>query len=137
MRYSPATNGFYPEEIDYGDSLPGDVIEITDALYGELLTGQDNGKVITPNGRDLPYLSDRPEPTHDELISMANVEKQRRIDQANAYMYGKQWPGKAAIGRLAGDELAQYNLWLDYLDELEAIDTSAAPDITWPSQPAE
>ncbi|WP_204528018.1 tail fiber assembly protein, partial [Citrobacter cronae] len=31
---------------------------------------------------------------------------------------------KAAIGRLKGDELAQYNLWLDYLDALEALDTS-------------
>ena len=34
------------------------------------------------------------------------------------------------------DELAQYNLWLDYLDALDAIDTSKAPDITWPTPPA-
>jgi hypothetical protein len=45
----------------------------------------------------------------------------------------EQWPGKAAIGRLKETELAQYNLWLDYLDELEAIDTSVAADITWPT----
>ncbi len=31
-------------------------------------------------------------------------------------MNSKQWPGKAAIGRLKGEELAQYNLWLDYLE---------------------
>lgn len=45
-------------------------------------------------------------------------------------MNSKQWLGNAAIGRLKGDALAQYNLWLDYLDELEAVDTSTAPDIT-------
>ncbi|CGN25542.1 Putative tail fiber assembly [Salmonella enterica subsp. enterica serovar Typhi] len=47
-----------------------------------------------------------------------------------------QWPGKAAIGRLKGEELAQYNLWLDYLDALELVDTSGAPDIEWPTPPA-
>ncbi|ERC90934.1 tail fiber assembly protein, partial [Escherichia coli] len=47
----------------------------------------------------------------------------------------KQWPGKAAIGRLKGEELAQYNLWLDYLDALELVDTSSAPDIEWPTPP--
>ncbi|MGT3892490.1 tail fiber assembly protein, partial [Escherichia coli] len=48
----------------------------------------------------------------------------------------KQWPGKAAIGRLKGDELEQYNSWLDYLDALELVDTSGAPDIEWPTPPA-
>ncbi|EDN4425276.1 TPA: tail fiber assembly protein [Salmonella enterica] len=41
---------------------------------------------------------------------------------------------KAAIGRLKGG-LAQYNLWLDYLDALEAVNTSSAPDINWPDPP--
>ncbi|WXP55184.1 tail fiber assembly protein (plasmid) [Escherichia coli] len=52
-------------------------------------------------------------------------------------MNSKQWPGKAAIGRLKDDELAQYNLWLDYLDALELVDSSSAPDIEWPTPPAD
>ncbi|MGV3676685.1 tail fiber assembly protein [Citrobacter freundii] len=32
-------------------------------------------------------------------------------------------------------EKVQYNAWLDYLDELEAVDTAAAPDIKWPDKP--
>ncbi|MEG2040961.1 MAG: tail fiber assembly protein, partial [Hafnia sp.] len=70
------------------------------------------------------------------LVAAADAEKKNRIDSANEYMNSKQWPGKAAIGRLKGEELAQYNLWLDYLDALEAVDTSIAPDIDWPSKPA-
>ncbi|TLI73090.1 tail fiber assembly protein, partial [Escherichia sp. E1130] len=70
-----------------------------------------------------------------DLISAAEAEKQNRIDQANDYMNSKQWPGKAAMGRLKDTEKAQYNLWLDYLDELEAVDTSTAPDIIWPEKP--
>ncbi|WP_275219723.1 tail fiber assembly protein, partial [Citrobacter freundii] len=30
----------------------------------------------------------------------------------------------------------QYNAWLDYLDALEAVDTSTAPDITWAQVPS-
>jgi len=73
---------------------------------------------------------------HSADIALANAEKQSRTDQANLYMNSKQWPGKAAIGRLKNDELAQYNLWLDYFDALEAVDTSSAPDINWPIPPA-
>ncbi|WP_044241731.1 tail fiber assembly protein, partial [Pantoea stewartii] len=61
----------------------------------------------------------------------------RRIGEANNFMNDKQWSGKAAIGRLKGDELERYGLWLDYLDALDAVDTSSAPDIDWPIQPEE
>lgn len=40
------------------------------------------------------------------------------------------------MGRLKEAEKAQYNAWLDCLDALEAIDTSSAPDIEWPTLPA-
>ncbi|EJA9813559.1 tail fiber assembly protein, partial [Escherichia coli] len=75
--------------------------------------------------------------THEELIEITESERQLLINQANEYMNSKQWPGKAAIGRLKDDELAQYNLWLDYLDALELVDSSSAPDIEWPTPPGE
>lgn len=77
-----------------------------------------------------------PEKSHQELVASAEEQKQSLINDANAYINGKQWPGKAEIGRLKTDELAQYNLWLDYLDALDAIDTSTVPDIDWPDTPA-
>lgn len=70
-------------------------------------------------------------------ISVAESRQQTLIDQTNAHMNGKQWPGKAAIGRLKGEGLAQYETWLDYLDALEAVDTSCAPDIIWPTPPVQ
>ena len=74
---------------------------------------------------------------HAANVGAAEAEKQSRIDRANAFINSKQWPGKAAIGRLKGDELAQYNLWLDYLDALYAVDFSTAPDVKWPGKPEE
>lgn len=71
----------------------------------------------------------------ESAISAAENKKRLLIIEAREYIDSKQWVGKAAIGRLKGDELAQYNLWLDYLDALEAVDASMAPDINWPVPP--
>ncbi|MCJ8722406.1 tail fiber assembly protein, partial [Escherichia coli] len=84
----------------------------------------------------LPTWSNLPPLSHEEEVEVADAQRQFRIDEANDYMNSKQWPGKAAIGRLKGEELAQYNSWLDYLDALELVDTSGAPDIEWPTPPA-
>ena len=65
----------------------------------------------------------------------AELENQQLINQASDYMNSKQWPGKVAIVLLKGEELAQYNLWMEYLDALEAVDTSGAQDINWPESP--
>jgi len=72
---------------------------------------------------------------HTAAVTAANAEKKARIDVANDYMNDRQWSGKAALGRLKDAEKAQYILWLDYLDALEAIDTSSTPDIIWPTAP--
>ncbi|EDS5712341.1 tail fiber assembly protein [Salmonella enterica subsp. enterica serovar Javiana] len=138
--FSASACGFYDSRLldgyKAGNTLPEDVVGMTDeevATYYMVKppTGKQFGAI---NGR--PAWVDIPPPTREELITAADVEKQKRIDLANDYMNSKQWPGKAAIGRLKGDELAQYNLWLDYLDALEAVDTTSAPDIKWPTPPA-
>lgn len=71
----------------------------------------------------------------ESAISDAENKKRILINESTEYINSKQWPGKAAIGRMKGDELARYNLWLDYLDALDAVDTSSAPDIIWPEKP--
>ncbi|EIC3833300.1 tail fiber assembly protein [Escherichia coli] len=76
------------------------------------------------------------EAQHAAEVAAAETEKKAHIYQANTYINSKQWPGKAAMGRLKDTEKEQYNLWLDYLDALEAVDTASAPDINWPAAPA-
>ena len=114
---------------------PDTGVDVDESIFKEF-TSSSPGKMRVAGDDGLPAWGDIPPPSHDELVAQAEAEKQSRIDSANDYMNGKQWPGKAAIGRLKGDALAQYNLWLDYLDALDAVDTSKAPDITWPKPPA-
>ncbi|MGS4269828.1 tail fiber assembly protein [Serratia marcescens] len=137
--YSAKNNAFYladSEDLYKAEgSWPDDAESVSDEMAEEFIGEPPAGKIRVAGSDGYPCWGDIPPPTQQELVTAANVEKVSRIDQANAYMNSKQWPGKAAVGRLKGDELAQYNAWLDYLDALEAVDTSKAPDITWPDKP--
>ncbi|WP_423244314.1 tail fiber assembly protein [Citrobacter portucalensis] len=115
---------------------PKDGIDVTDEISDEFTGQPPVGKMLGVGSDGMPAWVDIPPPSHEELVAQAEAEKQARIDQANEYMNSKQWPGKAAMGRLKDDEKAEYNAWLDYLDELEAVDISKAPDIAWPTPSA-
>ncbi|EKT0594023.1 tail fiber assembly protein [Morganella morganii] len=74
-----------------------------------------------------------PPPTKAELIEQAETQKQYLIAEVNAETQLLQT--KLALGRIKDNEKALLNAWLDYLDELEAVDVSTAPDIIWPVKP--
>ncbi|NIG81799.1 tail fiber assembly protein [Klebsiella sp. Ap-873] len=111
-----------------------DLVDVSDDVYMSFTSPPPSGKTLGAKS-GMPAWVDIPPPTHDELVAIAEAEKQQRIEQANEFINNKQWPGKAVMGRLKDAEKVQYNLWLDYLDALDAIDTSSAPGIKWPTQP--
>ncbi|ENK7105489.1 tail fiber assembly protein [Enterobacter kobei] len=137
--YSPSENAFYPyalqESYILSESWPIDGMDVDDAIFYEFAGEPPEGKVRVAGDDGYPVWADKPEPSHEELVAAADAEKIERIDQANEFMNSKQWPGKAAMGRLKDAEKEQYNAWLDYLDALEAVDTTSAPDIEWPIPP--
>ncbi|MCG3099410.1 tail fiber assembly protein [Enterobacter sp. DRP3] len=137
--YSAKNNAFYPVSMmaDYvaAGSWPDDGKEITMDCFLEFTSVAHTDKYRVAGDDGLPAWEQVPAPTKEQLIAIAEAEKMRLIGLANANINIKQWPGKAAIGRLKGDELTQYNLWLDYLDALEAVNSLTAPDIAWPDKP--
>lgn len=139
-KYSATTNAFYPyameDEYRAAGVWPTDGVDIEEGTFASF-QNPPAGKVRVAGPDGHPAWADTPSPTKEQLIASAHEQKASLINAANAYVNSKQWPGKAALGRLKGNELAQYNLWLDYLDALEAIDTSTAPDIAWPAYPAQ
>lgn len=137
--YSAKNNAFYfidwkVEHINNG-TWPDDARDISDSVYLEYSRNPPIGKVLSHSSIGMPTWSDTPKLTAEEEMLENEHEKQNLIDDANLYINRKQWPGKAAIGRLKGDDLTQYNLWLDYLDALELIDTSNN-EISWPESPS-
>lgn len=138
--YSAIDNAFYPviyrADYESAGSWPADGIYVTDDIFYTYSVIPPQGKTRRPGPDGMPCWVDLPPKDKAELISEAERTRQVLIAQVNEFIGGKQWPGKAAIGRLKGDDLVQYNLWLDYLDALEVVDTSTAPDIKWPEKPA-
>ncbi|EMF8441905.1 MULTISPECIES: tail fiber assembly protein [Enterobacter] len=136
--YDAKTNAFYPVELK--DSYlakgiwPENGVEVDEVIFAEFQNPPE-GKMRLADNEGYPSWADTPPPTHEEQLAAAEAEKQSLLSQANDYINSKQWPGKAAIGRLKGGDLTQYNQWLDYLDALEAVDTSGAPNIKWPTSP--
>lgn len=142
MKYLYVNNLAYPYElqslyVEKGGWPEEKGVDIDEVIFREYFYDTPpEGKYRCVGEDGLPAWADIPPPTREEQIASAETKKQQLINQANEYINSKQWPGKASIGRLKGEELAQYNLWLDYLDALELVDTSGAPDIEWPTPPA-
>lgn len=139
--FSPSTLSFYPNELiasyKTAGSLPDDIIAVSDETFVTYSGTPPQGKMRGATKERKPTWVDFPPLSYEEEVEVADAEKQAYIDHANDYMNSKQWPGKAALGRLTDTEKEQYNQWLDYLDALEAVDTSSAPDINWPESPEE
>ena len=137
--YDAKTNASYPVEFKESYIAKGLWPESGVEIDEETFAGFQKppiGKMRVAGDDGYPAWADIPPLTQEQLVAIADAEKQSLIDQANEYINSKQWPGKAAMGRLKEAEKAQYNAWLDCLDALEAIDTSSAPDIKWPTLPA-
>lgn len=139
--FSSSTNEFIPLELEeqYVDAgtFPDDSKLVADEVSEEFLQPAPEGKIRVVGDDGMPAWVDLPPLTPEEIIAAAEADKLQRINDANDYVNSKQWPGKAAIGRLKGEELEQYSLWLDYLDALEAVKTARAPDIDWPIPPVQ
>lgn len=137
--FSPVFKTFYSylwkSDFESSNTWPDDAVDVSDEVFKTYSSNPPEGMVLGIDSNNMPQWVSIPPPTQQEISATADREKQRRINDANSYINGKQWPGKAAIGRLKGYDLEKYNLWLDYLEALEAVDTSTAPNVTWPEPP--
>ncbi|HCQ3743454.1 TPA: tail fiber assembly protein, partial [Escherichia coli] len=71
---------------------------------------------------------------HSAAVGAAEAQRQSLIDAAMASISLIQL--KLQAGRkLTQAETTRLNAVLDYLDALEMVDTSSAPDIEWPTPP--
>lgn len=109
---------------------------------GQVAYDTTNGQPITVNyiGEIVEgFTLDKPSTPYDKWNGEAwatddavriETERDALLTSVNGHINSRQWPGKAAIGRLKGDELTEYNVWLDYLDALESSNGNP-----WPQRP--
>ncbi|WP_446935132.1 tail fiber assembly protein [Morganella morganii] len=88
---------------------------------------------VTEISEDEADILRQPKLTQEQRIEIAEEQKQYLI--AEVHTETRMLQTKLALGRIKDDEKALLNAWLDYLDELEAVNVSTAPDIIWPVKP--
>lgn len=139
-QYSAKNNAFFhtvelDSFLDAGWDL-ADLLDVTNEQFTEFTQDRTvDGLVRTAGKKGLPTWKKIPPPSQEQIVETAETERQQRISTANIFINGQQWPSKLALGRLSDAETARFNLWLDYLDALAAVDTATAPDIEWPEKP--
>src|SRR5574343_150406 len=85
MLYSSSNNAFYTKEIH--NDIPSDVVEITDAIWIDLLDAQSKGKMITSDKNGFPISVDRPK----QLLSDKREYASLTFSQMLMGMVSENW----------------------------------------------
>lgn len=134
--YSAKTNAFYPTsmENDYinAGSFPDDAKEIADDVFQQFSASvPPEGKMRIAGEDGLPTWSDIPPPTQEELIQLAEDEKQNQLQEASKIIAPLQ--DAVDLGIATDEEREQLIKWKEYRVLLNRIDVSTASDIDWPT----
>jgi hypothetical protein len=86
IRYSPSTNNFYPNDIDYGKSLPADIVDIPLALYEQAMSRPAGTGFIIADG----------------AVTVIPAPEETFSSQAAAYMITVRETRESILNRLAG-----------------------------------
>lgn len=129
---------WYWNSVDCNEALPGlydltNCLEIEDDNHPFKTEPTPAGKVWASDEHGYPQLIDMPEPTREELIAEADAEKASRIAEANSVT--QMWQTQLMLGIITPEDKAKLTEWMQYAQAVQAVDTSTAPDITWPDKP--
>ncbi|HDJ8455443.1 TPA: tail fiber assembly protein [Escherichia coli] len=136
-KFSPSLNVIYPENMiedgSYGDSLPSDLTELTEEEMNSYwkVSPPDNKRLGSKNGR--PAWVDIPPRTAEELIAMAEQERNSLRAIADAEIVWRQDAVDAGIA--TDEETSALVAWKKYRVLLMRVDTSLGPVINWPEPP--
>lgn len=126
--FSQATNGFYNSEIN-GSDIPDDAVIITEKLLLMLLDGQSAGKKIGSDEVGYPIL------ITPEVDNVAEAEYKKAELLTRVSAKTQLWHSQLNLGMIKEADRDTLARWMIFAQELQAIDTSKAPNIAWPIMP--
>ncbi|MEB5973215.1 tail fiber assembly protein [Pantoea dispersa] len=83
-----------------------------------------NGEFISPPIPVIPK---------EELVNQANQQKSVLLSEANTYT--QPWQTQLMLGIITETDKELLTTWMKYYQQVQAVDTSTVPDITWPDKP--
>lgn len=75
------------------------------------------------------------EAAHAAEVAKADADKSNRLAAAKQHI--SLWQTQLQLGMISDADKAKLIEWMHYITAVQAVDTSTAPDINWPQQPAE
>lgn len=133
--WSPSVSGFFPlsEKALFEDSglWPQDGIEVS-AQEHEALFPVPEGMYIDSVKGKVKWVT-LPPLTPVELQAEAESKRNMLIQQARDKI--SLWQTELQLGIISDDDKASLIAWMKYIQALNAVDTSTAPDIEWPVKP--
>ena len=136
--YSAKNNAFYPlslkENYEAAGSWPDDGKEVDEDVFSTF-TNAPAGKTRVAGAEGLPAWGDIPPPTKEELVAVSVTKKTNLMAAATVAIDPLQ--DAVDLDMATDAEKAQLNNWKKYRVLLNRVDTSTAPDITWPVSPVE
>lgn len=134
--FSPSTVSFYPEAMldDYRDAgtLPDDLVSVESKVFAEFSGTPPDGKVRGVI-KGKPAWVDIPPLTYEEAVAAAEANKQYLLSEASEAIAPLQ--DAVDLDMATPEEEALLKSWKKYRVLLNRVDTSTAPDITWPVKP--
>nr|WP_244452673.1 tail fiber assembly protein [Escherichia coli] len=96
---------------------------------------QSTGLLISHDENGKPVAVEPPPPTKEEAVNYAEQQKAALLLEAQEAI--SLWQTELQLGIISDEDKANLITWINYIKEVKAVDTSTAPDITWPTPPAE
>ena len=139
LYYSSMNNGFYDGDMQdaymNAETWPEDAVEVSAAVYQEMMDGQASGAHITSDENGYPKLEDY----IIDWEEKANARRDELIVDASRYI--ADWRMNLELGVISPNEKEQLILWALYLRSLKEMDFSGVHDesgynsIIWEATP--
>lgn len=129
--FSAELNAFF--QSDWFEEQPAGTVEITESEFDELMQKQSTGLLISHDENGNPIAVEPPPPTKEEIVSYAEQQKTALLLEAQETI--SFWQTELQLGIISDADKASLIAWMSYIKALKAVDTSKAPDITWPTPP--
>lgn len=137
MKYLYGNNSFYPTVMQdaymASGTWPETGVYCDEDVFSVYAGEPPSGKLRGTDAKGMPCWIDVPAPTKAELVAQAENQKQALLSEANDVT--ADWRTELALGIISDEDKPSLTLWMQYTKSVKAVDTSKAPDITWPVKP--
>lgn len=125
MRFSATTLAFYPKDLDYGDSLPTDCVEVTQEVFQAIINAPDGmSRSADKKGHPILIVTPVHVPTWEEEVSAREAKRKELLAEVDSISPVK-WYGLSAVSQKETSE---------YRNQLVDFNVEAAK-LVWPTKP--